>query len=87
MAVLSTVPVNEKPECKPQRQDYARGVFPGERTVGLVQAAAREQDATAHVRKTVSAKWQRRCPPEYLLGTREEGLRLFLVREIRSPLH
>lgn len=61
-------------------------VFLNERAVGFIQTAAREQDATADMGKTANAKWQHRCRLEYLLGTRENRLLLFLVREIRSHL-
>lgn len=81
MAVLSTLPEPEKPECKPQLQDYAHRVFPDERAVGLVQTAA-----TADVGKTANVKWQHRCGCEYLFGTRENRL-LFLVTEICSHLY
>lgn len=62
-------------------------VLPDERAAGLVQTVAREQNATADVGETVNAKQQHRCCPEYLLGTRENRLLLFLVTEICSHLH
>lgn len=81
MAVLFTLPVSEKNKCKPQRQDYARRVFPDEQAVGLSHTAT-----TTDMGKTTNVKWQHRCL-EYLLGTREYRLLLFPDREICSHLY
>lgn len=83
MAVLSSLPVQENPECKPQVQDYPRRGLPGEQAVGLTQAAAREQTITSDTGKTANVK--HRCSLEYLFGTRENRL-LLCVREISSDV-
>lgn len=83
VAVLSSLPVQENLECKPQLQDYPRRGLPGEQAVGLTQAAAREKNITSDSGKTANAK--HRCSLEYLFGTGENRL-LLCVREISSDV-
>lgn len=77
VGALSTLFAHDKPEWKPQVEDYTCG-FPLWAGCWSVQAA--------DTGKTANGKRQHRCCHEYLFGTRQNRL-LFLLREICSHLY
>lgn len=77
VAVLSTVPVDEKPECQLQLQDYTCGVFPSEQLLVL---------SSLQPLLPRGKQWMSRGSTDVLnmFGTREKRVLLFLVREFHS---